>query len=101
MPFQVMKPLEAVVVEKPGYNLKVSLLIKIEHSTAPGVMVFSQTVSSEINPEGMTADAIKAFVRPDLKAKAVAVIDAAIAEKARLTELADIQADIQAYVEAG
>ena len=100
MPFQIMKPLEVVVVEKSGYNIKASILIKIEHSTAPGVKVFEQTVSSEINPEGMTVDAIKAFIRPGLKAKALAVIDAAIAEKARLAELADIQTDIQAYVEA-
>jgi len=96
-----MRPIEVVTIDKPSYNIRASLLVKIEHSTAPGVMVFSQTVSSEINPDGMTNEEIKAFIRPDLKAKALAVIDTAIAEKARLAELADIQADIQAYVEAG
>ena len=100
MPFQIMRPIETVTVEKPGYNLKVSLLVKIEHSISPGVMVFSQTVSSEINPDGMTNEEIKAFIRPDLKAKALGVIDAAIAEKTRLAEFAEIAADIQTYVEA-
>jgi len=100
MPFQIMRPLEAVVVEKPGYNIKVSLLVKIEHSTVPGVMVFSQTVSSEINPDGMTIEEIKAFIRPDLKAKALGVIEIAIAEKTRLAEFAEIATDIQTYVEA-
>ena len=100
MPFQIMRPIEVVTIDKPSYNIRASLLVKIEHSTAPGVMVFSQTVSSEINPDGMTVEEIKAFIRPDLKAKALAVIDATIAEKTRLAELADIQTDIQAYVEA-
>jgi len=100
MPFQIMRPLETVVVDKSGYNIRASLLVKIEVSANPGVMVFEQTVSSEKNSEGMTNEEIKAFIRPDLKAKALAVIDAAIAEKARVAELADIQANLQTYVEA-
>lgn len=100
MPFQIMKPLETVVVEKQGHNLVVSLLVKIEHSTEPGVKVFEQTVQSEINPKGRTDEEIKAFVKPDLKTKALAVIDAAIAEKARLADLEVVQSEVQTYVEA-
>jgi len=100
MPFQIMKPLKAVTVERVEHNLRVSLLVDIEHSTSPGVKVFSQTVSSEINPAGMELAEVEAFIKPDLKAKALGVIQAAIAEKAKLDELAVIQSDIQTYVEA-
>lgn len=100
MPFQIIKPIEAVTVEKVGHNLVVSLLVKIEHSTQAGVEVFNQTVQSEINPKGRTVEEIKAFIRPDLKTKALSVIDAAIVEKARLDELAVYQSEIQTYVEA-